>query len=44
MEQKFIAAWAAARQQAQLSGVRMRPVFSSAQLSSTRTPISVLGR
>ena len=26
MEQKFIAAWAAARQQAQNSGVRMRPV------------------
>ena len=36
MEEKFIAAWAAARQQAQTLGVRMRPVAPEQALSSAR--------
>lgn len=44
MEQRFVAAWANARQQAQMAGVRMRPVADSDAmktahrfLSGTRT-------
>lgn len=36
MEEKFIAAWAAARQQAQTLGVRMRPVAPEQALTSAR--------
>ena len=40
MEQKFIAAWAAARQQAQLSGVRMRPVADGDAMKTAHRALS----
>ena len=40
MEQKFIAAWAFARQQAQLSGVRMRPVADSDAMKTAHRQLS----
>ena len=40
MEQKFIAAWAAARQQAQLSGVRMRPVADGEAMKAAHRALS----
>lgn len=40
MEQKFIAAWAAARQKAETLGVRMRPVKDEEALKTARRCLS----
>lgn len=40
MEQKFIAAWAAAREKANALGVKMRPVAAEEALKSARRALS----
>ena len=40
MEQKFTAAWAAAREQAEAIGVRMRPVAEADALKTARRALS----
>ena len=40
MEQKFIAAWAAARQKAEALGVKMRPVSDADALQTARRTLS----
>lgn len=40
MEQKFIAAWAAAREQAAALGVRMRPVREAEAMKTARRALS----
>lgn len=40
MEQKFIAAWAAAREQAAALGVRMRPVNETEAMKTARRALS----
>ena len=40
MEEKFIAAWLAARQQAQALGIRLRPVEKEDMLASAHRPLT----
>lgn len=40
MEEKFIAAWLAARQQAQTLGIRLRPVEKEAMLASAHRQLT----
>ena len=40
MEEKFIAAWLAARQQAQALGIRLRPVEKEAMLASAHRQLT----
>lgn len=40
MEEKFIAAWLAARQQAQALGIRLRPVEKEAMLTSAHRQLT----
>ena len=40
MEQKFIAAWASAREQAQKQGVRMRPVADGDEMKAAHRMLS----